>query len=473
LYGPGAAGGVINIVTKSGSGEPSGSFSLEGGSMDTLRTTLTTSGSKQRLSYAFVADHYETEGVSAARSGTETDPHEHDYLQGRLGYALGEGSRLSLFGFKTTAFSGADSGASFDSEAVTKEKNYLVRAQWELTPMNLDWQSTIGFSRKGLYSEDGFGSYYRGYSTEFDLRMEADFHERLSIGAGVEQTDDRGKQQLAWSPDQALRLKSWGGYLNGRLEITDDFFTEVAIRRDDNNHYGGETTGKVAFTRSGNGNWRVLGSVGTFIVAPNAFYLANAKNLYSLKPEAGLGYDLGFERSLGKGRGLASITWFQLETKEQFDWTTWSPSTPSYVVNVDKTKTHGLELELAMDFSDSLALGLAATLQKSRDLTDHRDLFSRPEKMFSGTLDWETPDELVGVNLAFRYVGRRNDATAQPSPSFTVWDLSSTFAVNETMDLHVRVENLFDNDYTEMVDWNGNWYGAFGRSAFLGVTWRY
>jgi vitamin B12 transporter len=229
----------------------------------------------------------------------------------------------------------------------------------------------------------------------------------------------------------------------------------------------------VAFSRSGIGNWRALGSVGTFIVAPNAFYLANAKSINSLEPETGLGYDFGLERSLGNGRGFASITWFHLETNEQFDWTSWSPSTPSYVVNVDKTKTHGLELELAMDFSDSLALGLAATLQKSRDMTENRDLFSRPEKMFSGTLDWQTPDELVGGHLAFRYVGRRNDATMQPSPSFAVWDLSSTFIVSETMDFHVRIDNVLDNDYTEMVDWNGNGYGTLGRSAFLGVTWRY
>ena len=126
-----------------------------------------------------------------------------------------------------------------------------------------------------------------------------------------------------------------------------------------------------------------------------------------------------------------------------------------------------------MDISDSLSLGLVATLQKSRNLSDNSELFSRPEKMFSGTLDWRTPDEVVGTLLAFRYVGRRNDATTQPSPSFVVWDLSSTFSVSEKMDLHVRIDNVFDNDYTEMVDWNGYWYGTLGRSAFLGVTWRY
>ena len=115
LYGPDAAGGVINVVTKRGGVKPSGVFSVEGGSMNTLRTTWTTTASRGRLNYSFVSDHFETEGVSAARSGTEPDPYENDYMQGRLDYEVSQGSRLSIFGFRTNASSDTDAASSSSS----------------------------------------------------------------------------------------------------------------------------------------------------------------------------------------------------------------------------------------------------------------------------------------------------------------------------------------------------------------------
>ena len=93
--------------------------------------------------------------------------------------------------------------------------------------------------------------------------------------------------------------------------------------------------------------------------------------------------------------------------------------------------------------------------------------------MFSGAIDWNSPDDVMGVNLGFRYLGKRADAEDMVSPPFNVWDLTTILAARENCEIHLRVENLLNKDYTEMVDWNGKPYGTFGRSAFLGVSWRY
>ena len=473
LYGPDAAGGVINVVTKRGGVKPSGVFSVEGGSMNTLRTTWTTTASKGRLNYSFVSDHFETEGVSAARSGTEPDPYENDYMQGRLDYEVSQGSRLSIFGFRTNASSDTDAAATLDLSAPSKERNYLLRGQWEFGLQPSAWDSTVGFARKSFYSVDGFGSSYQGYSTEFDWRVVGEVSDYLSVGAGLERSNDRGKQKLAWSPNQDVSLRTWASYINGRLELSDSFFTEIAVRRDENNRYGGETTGKVAFSRDWGANGRAFGSVGTFFVAPNAFYLANAKSLNSLKPETGVGIDCGVEGSFGEDVGFASIACFQRDTRKQFDWSIWSPSSPSHVINLDRTKARGLEGELDLRPGPALSIRLALTLQETQDQKEKRDLYSRPEKMFSGAIDWNSPDDVMGVNLGFRYLGKRTDAEDTVSPPFTVWDLTTILAARENCEVHLRVENLLNKDYTEMVDWNGKPYGTFGRSAFLGVSWRY
>src|SRR5881392_1321102 len=52
LYGPRALAGVIQVFTRRGSGEPTGEFSLEGGSNTTIRGTLVSSGSAKQFDYS-------------------------------------------------------------------------------------------------------------------------------------------------------------------------------------------------------------------------------------------------------------------------------------------------------------------------------------------------------------------------------------------------------------------------------------
>ena len=58
LYGADAIGGVINIITKAGSGPPQFRASIEGGSFDTLNETAGASGSVARFNYAVDLGHF-------------------------------------------------------------------------------------------------------------------------------------------------------------------------------------------------------------------------------------------------------------------------------------------------------------------------------------------------------------------------------------------------------------------------------
>src|SRR5690242_7224375 len=60
LYGSDAIGGVINIITKRGSGEPRLSASAEGGSFDTFNQAGGVGGSSGRLNYNANVEHLHT-----------------------------------------------------------------------------------------------------------------------------------------------------------------------------------------------------------------------------------------------------------------------------------------------------------------------------------------------------------------------------------------------------------------------------
>lgn len=62
LYGDNASGGVVNIITKKGSGKPTLSLESKGGSYQTSSTSLESSGSDKKTSYRVSAEYFNTDG---------------------------------------------------------------------------------------------------------------------------------------------------------------------------------------------------------------------------------------------------------------------------------------------------------------------------------------------------------------------------------------------------------------------------
>ena len=62
LYGDGAVGGVINIITKKPGGKPRGSIKTEGGSYQTTNSALSLAGSYKNFGYSLVANYNDTDG---------------------------------------------------------------------------------------------------------------------------------------------------------------------------------------------------------------------------------------------------------------------------------------------------------------------------------------------------------------------------------------------------------------------------
>ncbi|WP_444815032.1 TonB-dependent receptor domain-containing protein [Variovorax brevis] len=89
LYGN-SSGGVMQIFTEDGEGPPRLGFSVMAGSYGTWRESLKIGGSSGAVNYLLSGSHFETDGYrehSAARR---------DIVNGKLGIALGEDSKLTV-----------------------------------------------------------------------------------------------------------------------------------------------------------------------------------------------------------------------------------------------------------------------------------------------------------------------------------------------------------------------------------------
>lgn len=102
LYGTNATGGVVNIITGAGGGEPRGSVLLEGGSLGMLRGRAEVAGSLKhdKLRYSLGAAHLNV------MSGVNDDaPARVSSLQGRIDYIFSPKARLFGRIFSTDSFS--------------------------------------------------------------------------------------------------------------------------------------------------------------------------------------------------------------------------------------------------------------------------------------------------------------------------------------------------------------------------------
>ncbi|MEY2548552.1 MAG: vitamin transporter, partial [Verrucomicrobiota bacterium] len=142
IYGPRALAGVIQIFTKRGSGEPTGEFSLEGGSNSTVRGTLSSSGSANQFDYSV--------GLSGLTTDNERPNNQYRLWSGiaNLGWSPNEQLRLSTL----VTYSLADLGLPNTIFDPRPRDNFLTE-RWLVAP-HLDFKPVEWWSHRLIFSYD-------------------------------------------------------------------------------------------------------------------------------------------------------------------------------------------------------------------------------------------------------------------------------------------------------------------------------
>lgn len=82
---------------------------------------------------------------------------------------------------------------------------------------------------------------------------------------------------------------------------------------------------------------------------------------------------------------------------------------------------------------------------------------------------------LTGRGIMDRY-GSKSNPVMKDYANFWVWDLAANYRVNDTISVYGRLNNIFDQFYTDVgtsYDPNGAWYSAPGRNYEVGMQLRF
>ena len=514
VYGADAVAGVINIVTRRGSGEPDLRASAMAGSNDTYELSAGSQGGlmNDRLGYNVSVSLFDTEGISLAGrapGNTEPDGYENLGLIGNLDFEASES--LSLRAGARWSDSRNETDTNFTQTTDPAAPFYRP----DLPPFL--FQDSAGFV------ESTQGVYYAGASLETgrvthdaqisytDLESESDepggafvsegsgleavYFARIDLAdAPVLRPDSFLIAGADWREDSAFydqvrgfefaaiddSLTNSGVFATANLELYEGLFLSLSGRVDDNERFGDVSTGRaaVAFTlpeqTTGRTEVKLRASYGTGREAPGLRQLFGRSATFEgnpdLEPEETWMWDAGADVALPGDQVRFSLTYYFGEADNGI-FNVFDPaagvSRPQNIASV--VEMAGLEAEAQIEFSRHAALSLAYTNARSEIVSSGQQLFGRPENEFSAALTVRpTPRLTLVADTYWRSEFFSDYPQDFELDGYRLLNLSGRYELTDRVTLSASIKNAGDVDYEEKLGDN-----TFGRTFEARVTARF
>ena len=479
IYGAGAFGGVINIITKRASADsPLASSGLSYGSYNTYSANMTGQYFTEKIAGLLSASTLGTEGYRKNSKYRGYDA----FFSGQ--YNVNENNKFSLTGnYWQNKFGlpGAET-AVYPPSLTAEDKNFSGYAKLDY---NLALSESNSLQISGYASQDEYESktdrnsddYFKNISNIYGVQ--ADFHYKDILLAGAEFYQEKFTSKSLYEDwmtllpvyeeyDKAQDNYAAYAQLNyayGKLRVI------PGVRGNYNSKYGDVFTPSLSAVFNAGESIKISGNTGKVWRAPTFIdlYFPYGCNP-DLKPEKGVSSDLGIEYIQNKVR--LSATGYYIRSKDLIVADAmWIP------YNTDKARQYGAELEAGYIFNSKVQNKINYTYLNAKDITDSNNkktLKYAPEHSVNYTLIVKPIDKLsVNANVAYKskYIGTK--AVVFPAETinmdgFYTVDLGANYQLNEKLSFWIKGFNMTNADY-QIIDG----YPMPGATVYAGVNFKF
>ena len=507
LYGSDALAGVINIISKKGSGPPQYSLLTEAGSYNSYKALLGLNGSIQKLNYSASFSRTQSDGYSVASEkygNTESDGYYFNNFSALVGYNNSETAEINFYTRYLKSESDNDQfGGEFgdDPTYLTNQEEFSIRGEGKLKLFDGVWNQKLGLTffrnvrnnsydtsaasiNYPFYVNDYSWAHYDGRKYKIDWQNDFQLSKSNLLTAGLEfEIEESASEYYAFnyvpdpfSPDIESVIpmndaKTFGVYIQDQLKFEDSFFITLGARLDDHSKFGTQFTYKIAPSYM---HWetgtKIKATIGTGFKAPSLYYLYDpAYGNENLNPEESFGWDFGLEQFLFSQNITLGVTYFYNKFTDMFgfDYVTFK------TINIKEAITKGFEAYIEVKPSDELNIKVNYTYTDARDISPessdfNKKLLRRPENK-AGLFASYTFIPKANLTAEVIWVGIREDinfSTYERTElkEYVLLNLAAHYDVFDFLRLQVRAENLLDTDYEEVFG-----YGTAGLSFYGGI----
>lgn len=499
LYGSDAAGGVVNIITKSAKKNyvklniNAGSWGTENynlaASVKAGKTGIYVTAGKSRQDYvkfkeATTKQHRKwpnsaNEMTSATikidqEIGTDqlaTFYFDHSFKEGRKPYYAPD-----LGGWNTLYPN--DYGTDLNN-------NVALKYQWGINSDNKGYVQIYRNYYAGTSMNQGIYSKYSERKDGFDAQQTIKLGKNNTLTGGVEWRNSKINQPATYR-GLVPKIINKAIFLQDSWQFAPTWLLNAGVRYDKHNYFGHKTTFSAAINKKFNENSHAYFSWGQIFNAPQGndlFYYSNGGgwgDSYgnpNLKPEKGQVFTIGYDTKINEKTQIG-INAFYSKINDAIAWQAVTPglwNSDWTVNNIDKQKRRGFEFNFKHEINDNLSVNGSYAYVKVENSNNGaaytRDLNVLPNQYKIG-LSYQ--DKKFGAELYGRG-GTGASQTQYVDSSYLTLDLSLQYKIKPNWKIYAKGYNLTNASYAERGGRSGirNNFPAYGRCFLFGTEYTF
>ncbi len=508
LYGSGAIGGVINLVSRRAApGRAVQAYGeAAGGTERTLRGGLGVMGQVGAVDYLVSTNGLSTRGFDITPRRLANDTGERDGLRAgagtaRLGVQLDAGTRVEALLRWREMRSDFDNVPRDDPNMEADDRRWYGQIRGETALAGGAWttglRAAITQDRRIYTNRPDAQSSSNTRDTYAGERLTLDWGNRIRLGDigpladtafafGATFFEDRvesGFGSGAFRTTTDARAQSGAVHAGWQARLVERLDISFGLRRDEAEDFDGFTSwraGAVYALPEISSRLRV--AAGTAFRAPTLYQRfgrsATFRGNPNLQPEDSFGWELGAETDIaGFGRpdfATFSATWFESRVNNLINFN----RSFSTLENLQRANIEGAELGLTLRLAAWLDLRGSLTITDAVNADTGQRLARRPQDAY-GFAARVTPlpglvivPELAAfsdhVDFVYPSAGQPGFGRTADSPGGRVWNLTVTYAATEQVSLFAEARNIGDSRYEP-----ANGYRTPGRSVLVGTRFAF
>ncbi|RZI17865.1 TonB-dependent receptor domain-containing protein [Pseudomonas orientalis] len=483
IYGSDAIGGVIQVFTRRNAEQGlQPRVKLGFGSHRTWERSVDLSGGDEQTRFNLGASLDETAGINSTHqsfpSDSDHDAYRNQSLSLNLSHSFSDALELGFNLLDNRGKSEYDNsfgrydfatGQSFGQKPYT---DYTVSSAGGYVDATLSkgWQSRLELghsenrdTKRDTLSDDF--SVFNTYRDSVNWQNDLTLNERNSLIVGGDWYEDRFHGSTAFTEDSRWNRAA---FVQHRFH-GEWFSTELGLRRDQNQQFGGQNSWSGTLTVPINPDNDVLLSYSEGLRAPTFNDLYYPDTQYSnpnLQPETSKSYEVQWRSQLADSTRLEA----SLYRTDLSDAIILDGGKPQ---NVASARINGVEAALKQELFGWQG-NLGVSLIDPRDRDSGHTLARRARRTLN--LDLDRQFDKVGVGASWQAISSSYDDEANRNRlgGYALLGLRSSWALNREVSLSLKVDNVLDKSYARAkysyLEGYQN-YREAARTWMLGVTW--